>query len=58
MISGVADVTQGAPSRALAVVPVAAARSLALPPYLAAVTASDPDGDGDNDLGTIVDTFA
>ncbi|HEV3089430.1 MAG TPA: hypothetical protein VGX96_19655 [Candidatus Elarobacter sp.] len=36
----------------------AAPQSLALPPYIAAVTANDPDADGDNDRGTIVDTFA
>jgi hypothetical protein len=31
---------------------------LALPPYIAPVTAWDADADGDNDLGTIIDTFA
>ncbi|MBV8749708.1 MAG: hypothetical protein JO103_08345 [Candidatus Eremiobacteraeota bacterium] len=30
----------------------------ALPPHIAPVTPDDPDGDGDNDTGTIVDTFA
>ena len=58
MISAVGQISQVTGSRALAVVPVAGVRSLALPPYIAAVTADDPDGDADNDLGTIVDTFA
>jgi hypothetical protein len=35
-----------------------AAVPLALPPYIGPITARDPDADGDNDLGTIVDTFA
>ena len=29
-----------------------------LPPYIAPITPDDPDGDGDFDLPTIVDTFA
>ena len=31
---------------------------LALPPYIAPATAADRDADGDNDRGTIIDTFA
>jgi hypothetical protein len=33
-------------------------QSLALPPHIAPITANDPDADGDNDRGTILDTFA
>jgi hypothetical protein len=36
----------------------ALAPALSLPPHIAPVTANDPDGDGDNDRGTVVDTFA
>jgi hypothetical protein len=43
------------PVSALSAAPV---QTLALPPYIAAITAADPDADGDYDLGTIIDTFA
>jgi hypothetical protein len=43
------------PVSALSTAPV---QTLALPPYIGPITARDPDADGDNDLGTIVDTFA
>ena len=43
------------PVSALSAAPI---QTLALPPYIAPVTARDPDADGDNDLGTIIDTFA
>jgi hypothetical protein len=33
-------------------------QSLALPPHIAPVTANDSDADGDDDRGTILDTFA
>jgi len=43
------------PVSALSPAPV---QTLALPPYVGPMTAKDPDADGDDDLGTIIDTFA
>lgn len=53
---GLVAVSGGAVS-ALAVIPAGTAFS-PLPPHIAAITLTDADGDGDNDLGTVVDTFA
>jgi hypothetical protein len=46
------------PATSVAIPSTGVVRSLALPPHIAAVTPTDRDGDGDNDLGTVVDTFA
>jgi uncharacterized membrane protein len=51
MTSAVSGLTQATIAPALA-------PALALPPHIAPVTANDPDADGDNDRGTILDTFA